>query len=325
MRRLAEHAREPTLTNRESWVDWLKALSIVVVVWIHSRTLLRGDSTWLALFDRASLVAVPSFFFVAGYTLRRSRGSLQRRLRRILLPYLLASAVVVAWTQPPLERLPMIVLSGYALGIYYFVPMLMVTLSIVALVARASLRSRRVLLALLVVLGVGGLIQQDPLAQWVYPRGQGMYWITRNPFRWIGFVAAGYAVGDLVRRPGRRIGLALIALLAALTFVMLPIAGNLRIGTIPFALSTAAMIYSAIAVVALVAGSDAVVPRGVQWLSDNTYPIYLWHLPVMLAATASLGTSATALCVAIGAGIVIPLALAKVAKDSWPSAREWVG
>ena len=85
-------------------VDYIKAIAIVAVVLTHAG--LQVGNPALTAFEkiiRQSWVdfQVPSFFLVAGFLYHRasaiSWGEVGRRLQRILVPYLVASGLVIAF------------------------------------------------------------------------------------------------------------------------------------------------------------------------------------------------------------------------------------
>ena len=112
-------------------VDYIKAIAIVAVVLTHAG--LHVGNPALTAFEkiiRQSWVdfQVPSFFLVAGFLYHRasaiSWGEVGRRLQRILVPYLVASGLVIALGYSGSREIQDILFdlaTGDALGIYYFV------------------------------------------------------------------------------------------------------------------------------------------------------------------------------------------------------------
>jgi fucose 4-O-acetylase-like acetyltransferase len=115
--------------QRNATVDWLKALAIVAVVFTHSGLAL-NDPRYTAVETRLRFLwtpfHVPTFLVLAGYLYYRDRSinlrETGRRFVRLLVPYLLASAVAVAIGVAWVPRgILFALLTGSTMGIYYFV------------------------------------------------------------------------------------------------------------------------------------------------------------------------------------------------------------
>lgn len=145
------------LGDRLAPIDYIKAAAIVAVVATHA-----GANPWLAdatAFDRiirGSLVMfhVPSFLLIAGFLYGAqpvlSTADLGRRLQRILVPYLVASLVVIALGSAKPANLGDAVLmlaTGSALGTYYFVFVLAASVMAMYVLTRLSPRLPRYALA----------------------------------------------------------------------------------------------------------------------------------------------------------------------------------
>ncbi len=274
--RASHGARLPAL-------DWVKAIAIVAVTVAHASPFL-GDPRYTDLDRFTTTLAslpIPAFLFVSGFLSETGGPSgpalLWRRLRRILPPYVVASLVawaLGAWTVETPRRFVFVMVTGGAVGIYYYVPVLVFCTLLVPVWSR--LRTRTLIATTLVL-----FVYAE--AAWIDPRWQlttSFYWGMRDPFGrfhlghfLLGIVAA-RRLADLRRLSARSPWLAR----AAAAGMIVPFVWVARTGGWsafqPF-LQTPYML----GVVALVA---AVVPAGsapwaVRSLSDTTLAIYLYH------------------------------------------------
>jgi fucose 4-O-acetylase-like acetyltransferase len=308
---------------REAWIDWLKAVAIVVVVWIHASQLGRPDDAVARILTRLSHFAVPAFFFVAGYTARGGEAALGRRIERLVLPYLAASLIIIAWARPPLLNAVLMLAGGWAFGIYYFVPMMVVVAITLWLVGRLPLRWRGAALLLLIAVSILGGFHLDPLTYWIYPRNQ-LFWMNRNPIRWIGFASAGCLMAHLRPAPVPRAPrVAVVLALAAIMISALPELLSMPRGSVQYISAKQAIIYSATLAIVVGAATDA--PRVVRAISANTYPIYLWHFPILTAWRASVSPSYGSELIAIILATAVPATAAWTIKRRWPKAARWTG
>jgi len=268
-------------------LDVLKAVSIITVVAIHA-FLPWGERNrppfllWLGL---ATIFAVPGFFFAAGFLAGRSRTDSVKlywaqRLRRILAPYLLASALTLFLPHPltgaswSSARDVLFALAfGSAWGPYYFV----VVLVQLVLVTPLLWRLPTTLLAGLTIVftATSFWYRVNPF----FFTGS-LFWALRHPFYWWGY----YLLGMWMARTefGRQFvsrGTANAWLLIALPIASVLLTASALYPLPKLAAATATHAYVHLAVFALVA-VGAVLPRWAPlvWLSDASYPIYLYHL-----------------------------------------------
>ena len=269
-------------------VDGLKAAGIVTVVLIHALRApwdpeISGLELWLA---QVTHFGVPAFLCASGFLYASGptdRATTWRRLRRILLPYLVASAVAQLLRHgadlpypgdAPLSDL----LLGSSLSHYYYVPVITV---LVVLTPGIAQLPRPALVAGTAVLLAG---------QWLveaYSVGRiSFYWQLRNPLLWWGY----FMLGWLARlheaslrawlSPRRR---AVVVALVA-TVVSLAVVGAFA-ERVPRLLATSASWLENYAILALIAGvasCASALPRPLRVLSDATYAMYLYHLWFML-------------------------------------------
>jgi surface polysaccharide O-acyltransferase-like enzyme len=273
-----------------SSIDVLKALGIVTVIWIHAFLIygwaLHGVDAAAAFLTH---FAVPAFFFAGGFLAcvsgPRSLGDLaRRRLVRLLAPYAIASLLAmlvrravygqnISLTEGVFE-----LLTGSALGVYYFIPMFVGAVLVGWLLAwRGALAPP--LAVLFVILG---LLSEMRLLGWHQYFGQSaLFWEVRNPMRWWGYFLAGWVIaehrGTIARlAPAARlaIGLGLLAATAITlaVFLLLPVT--------PWSRLVGALQYCG--VYGLTGGIfllsfDRPPRRVVRYLSEATYPLYLYH------------------------------------------------
>jgi surface polysaccharide O-acyltransferase-like enzyme len=319
--------------EREFWVDWLKAAAIVTVVCIHAGTFVgRPDTAVTRAMSGLFLFAVRSFFFVAGYTLGRSSGgwsAIQKRIVRIGGPYLVASALVLLWFSPPLWEVPGALLGGTALGIYYFVPMLIACTVVVALLGMLPRRFQLPLLAAIVLSGPIVVAGYDPIVRWVYPRGSELFWINRSPLRWMPYLAAGFLLARCVESIRARHAIGALCAALALVLAVVPALLDIPRSGWLWAMTTVSMTYLVIFAWIFWIGPRGAAPAVVRLLSENTLPIYLYHFPVVFGC-AYLGvfdslTRSPRQALFVLVGTAIPLGVAYAIKAWRPGAAKWVG
>ena len=267
----ADRARVPV-------IDLLKASAIVMVVWIHA-TAEPWNTAALQPFVILVNWAVPTFFFASGYlrytTVPVSGATLRRWLVRLLVPYVIATVIAVFYRRHVLHQntlsLALNLLAGIAWPVYYFVPMLATAYVLAAALSRAP----RAALPLFVVIAPVVPLGLDP-----FPRlPLGLLWQFRSPFLWWGYFLLGWIAASAEPRLARvaastREG---IAVLAALVFAGIAgvcfLPGSWR-GLVwpPIVVANYAFLASA-----FLFFHDVRERPLVRWLSDASYPIYLYH------------------------------------------------
>jgi fucose 4-O-acetylase-like acetyltransferase len=276
----------PTAAVRWPAIDTLKAVGIIIVPMIHTFNALGLPPTPARkVFALVTLFAVPGFFFAAGFLANRPGVSwtfaqLKSRLLRIVLPYLVASLFGLVFYQRSgvltlrLGDVLFTLATGSAVGIYYFVPMLLGIIALTPLLPRhvggaALVWSCFALLGWLAYVG--------------YLRPASWFWAFRNPLQWWGFYLAGWTIAAalrekpaLVKKNLRRAGFVICAVIALTDVVcaqfVKPAWVSFTLGTLRYS-----YIYAAIGMTALCPLSTNP-PRFFLWLSGATYPIYLYHI-----------------------------------------------
>jgi peptidoglycan/LPS O-acetylase OafA/YrhL len=269
---------------RQAAADLLRASGMVAVVWIHSFvTWSDDDPAWIQRTDYLLRFAVPGFFAVAGFLQAAAgcsgpRGFLARRLGRLGWPYLLASLAALAFRAalwgdwPTWGSLLRDLATGNAWGVYYFVPVL-IGASVLGEVIRRLPRLLWPAFALFWVLGWASETHVFRLADFYYE--------MRSPGRWWGFFLAGWLVAMHGSRisawswPCRRnwaLGVGALALgLFGGCVWFLPAAWSQAGAAVWYP-----MVYLLLVGAALLVW-DRPVPALLRWLSEASYPIYLYH------------------------------------------------
>jgi peptidoglycan/LPS O-acetylase OafA/YrhL len=166
-------------------LDYVKALAIAAVTVTHGSPFF--DDPRFTDLDRftTALTAfqIPAFLFVSGFLSDTGTASglalLRRRLFRIVPPYVVATLVAWAcgaWTFATLRRFVFVMVTGGAVGIYYYVPVLVLCTLLVPLWSRLGTRT---LIAITLVLFVYAE------AAWLRPGWRltdNFYWAMRDPF-----------------------------------------------------------------------------------------------------------------------------------------------
>jgi surface polysaccharide O-acyltransferase-like enzyme len=279
-----------TVRQRFAEIDVLKAAGIAAVVLIHS---LRPwwdpgvafAEIWLGHVTR---FGVPAFLFASGflYATRQPIAweTTRRRLRRILVPYLVASLLVEAWRAlagagaAPLTLLGDLAL-GRALGPYYYV------FDITGLVLFAPLLAR------LPARALGGVVLAFLAAQAATDVGLFTYRTLalhlRNPLVWWAYFLVGWWVRLNLASWERFVGAhrgRLLLLLLPLMAIFAAVSGLEGRGPQVIVRGAAWLnVYAILAILYASALGREASPRAVRLASDASYPVYLYHLPIVLA------------------------------------------
>jgi peptidoglycan/LPS O-acetylase OafA/YrhL len=271
-----------TVRERVHAIDYLKAAAIVTVVWIHAFVSFDLPPTrGIYLLGRLSLFAVPAFFFASGFLYHAvvpiPWSETRRHLVRVLVPYLVASLAAQVYTSLQTDAVPSAgkvlrdVAMGSSIGIYYFVPVFVVTVFLAMILSRIP-RSVPLLFLLLWILGLLTRLQL---------LGSDLFWMMRSPQYWWGFFLAGWIAAPLWPRLAA-VPLRTRALISAPFGIVL-------VGFLVFLLeqtywgwtpSLEAFGYlNVYALIGLIAIGARALPahRAIRWLSDASYPLYLYH------------------------------------------------
>ena len=270
----------------------MKAIAIIAVVVTHA-----GPSPWLpgaSAFDqvvRGSLAVfhVPSFLLLAGFLYAAhpvlSTPDLSRRMQRLLVPYVVASVVVLTlgFAQPATrtEALFMLV-TGSSLGIYYFVFLLAESVTLTYLMTHLSPRAPCLALGA----AFGWWLLKPLLTASPPTRGLPSFWSFRDPL-WFG---AYFFVGWNVRRRWGRVRRLLesyrtpLTILAALVcLIHVSIWPDTRTTYLdPFA--RGAYVLSVVGLIISATQNARVLPV-VRFLSEASYTVYLYHSLFITAAS----------------------------------------
>jgi fucose 4-O-acetylase-like acetyltransferase len=90
-----------TIANRKTWIDWAKAIGILLVVMGHSNY--AQDDINPMIF----MIHMPLFFVVSGYLFKTDKGLkaiTQSNIRTLLIPYILFNAIWMVYILPKIRR-----------------------------------------------------------------------------------------------------------------------------------------------------------------------------------------------------------------------------
>jgi peptidoglycan/LPS O-acetylase OafA/YrhL len=182
-------------------LDVLKATAIVAVVLIHAIPPFwdRDATTVEQVIGHLTRFGVPAFLAVSGFLYYQPtpirHGQMQRRLRRILVPYVCVSLLAFAYdTAYPGHAATGSLASGLLLGgtfgPYYYVVLLVQFVAVAWILSRVPPRVAHLLLAVATGIAIWSELQ---LWIWTDP-----FWTARNGLVWavwflLGWVAASYA------------------------------------------------------------------------------------------------------------------------------------
>ena len=264
-------------------IDALKADAILVVVLIHS---IRSPwNPWVSPAEKwigeVTRFAVPAFFAASGYLYATTQkipfATTRRRLKRILVPYLLASLMAqVFWVlhgrTPQIGVISEELLLCSSFGPYYFI--MVIVFFVLAAPIFPRLHGRRLPIALLLLLLVQVSIETGltpPLP---------IFWRIRNPFLWLGYFVLGWWARMHRDRLMASIGPHRLGLAGGLLALFIALAAATA-APLPHALVAALAwggILVAIALGFVSAAPAQRLPAVLRWLSDCSYAIYLFHL-----------------------------------------------
>ena len=281
--------------RRIAAVDFVKAVAIVAVAVTHS-----GVPPWAPVYSAWDFwlcgilvnFQVPAFLFVSGFLYRRAAPIpgrvMGRRLARVVVPFLVASAVAYALgfaRARTAGELLFQLATASTLGIYYFVFLLAMFVPTIWVLSRLPERAVRGLCAALWLVAVATEVYAyvrivDTTRP---PTLEGLFWLARSPFNFnyamfvSGWVAAAHAgrLADVAahHRPAvlaaSLAGIALFVAVAARWPWATP--GGLR------------MLYT-LSVVSLIAAVTRTwrVPALLRFLSTASLGLYLYHHMVQI-------------------------------------------
>jgi peptidoglycan/LPS O-acetylase OafA/YrhL len=276
--------------TRYPTVDAIKVAGIVTIVLIHALRPpwdpgLSDVERWLGYVTR---FGVPGFLLASGFLYAKApadAATTARRLRRILIPYLIASLLAQLWrwwdgTPPESATLLAVdLLLASSFGPYYYVLVIAVLVALTPLIARLPLP--------LLYAATGGFVASQWFVEAASPWVLDFFWHVRSPLLWWGYFLLGWSLRlneEALRAfvaPRRRALLALAAIAAA----GLTLTSSLGGAQPPVWVRTAIWldVYAILALVALAASGLCATPGWMRTLSDATYTIYLYHLFFVLA------------------------------------------
>lgn len=287
-------ARAPVQARtRDSVIDTLRGLAILMVIGIHSLPKADGSALVIAV-DAALRPCVPIFLFVSGYlTARSGHVPLTKRLWRTIVPYtvaFVAAYVFMAIDNPAMDHRPAVAVTRYVLAyvfVYYYVFVYVgCTVALWATIALAGDgkdHDRRLILLLFLAIPVGlafgayidPLLQRLGVAEAIIDEVR----MRDLPF-WFTFMAAGtlaglFRAGELFR--ALRYPLAAAAVVAYAVYAAIRLAG---IGDAANYDSVAFFLYAMLTCIVLLGFAPE--NTSLAALGSASYFIYLWHIFVIM-------------------------------------------
>jgi surface polysaccharide O-acyltransferase-like enzyme len=337
----AEPGAVAPATGRDSAIDTMRGIAILMVMGIHSLPSPLG--AWEVWVDSALRPCVPLFLFASGYlTALSGRIPLTKRLRAALIPYavaFVAAYVYMALHNPAMDHRATVTIARFTLGyvfVYYYVFVYVGSTLGLWLVFRASgtgsLQAERRLVALLLFSIAFGLIAGSYLDPLLSRFGFSNAVVEEVRMRdipfWFGFVALGMLVGKFEIGPELRnirwpIAAAMLAAYAIYATVRL-----FGVGDAADYDSTAFFAYAATLCILLFALGIHV--PFLAAVGSGSYFIYLWHIFIVMvlrdhASLRGYGAAAdfvVTFAVTASASIVALLAVRRLAP---PRIVRWLG
>jgi len=278
------------MTRRFAEIDALKSIGILTVVFIHCirapfDPTIPAIEIWLGHLTRfgvPAFLAASGFLYAAGVV--DSKRATLRRLRRIGVPYLIASGVAQLWWAVqgvPTETGSWVadLFLGGSMGPYYYVFIIAGLVVVTPLFARLPGNAMAALTLVLVA------------AQWFVDAASGLllpfFWHLRNPLLWWGYFALGWMVrlhydAILTWIAPRRGGLTLAF---GSLVVVLSAASGLPGPRLLVRTAAWLDVYAICGLIFVATCGRERLPAVMRSLSDMTYPIYLLHMFFVLAAS----------------------------------------
>jgi fucose 4-O-acetylase-like acetyltransferase len=272
-------------------IDHIKAAAIVAVVFTHAGSTgwaPRPDN-WDFFLSRAwTLFHVPSFLFASGFLYARTRGvdlaHVRSRLSRVLIPYLIASAVAQlagVTTAQSLSDVAYQLLTASSLGVYYYIFIIVVCIPLIWPLSRMG--QRGVWAAWLACVALTLAFELDASLR----PTRSLLWSLRDPLEkfQLGYFLSGWAAAlalpEIVRLYERHRRFAVLLAGAA---VLLGLALRVQIVDLPIG-TFQRMIYT-FGVIGTLAIATRARPAGsvVRFLGDASLAIYLYHRIFQLLA-----------------------------------------
>jgi fucose 4-O-acetylase-like acetyltransferase len=281
----AEHAA--AAPHRFTGVDYIKAAAIVAVVITHAGVTVWDHARFTPL-DRVLrmvIVAfqVPSFLIVSGFLYAGpglDRRTVRRRLTRIVIPYLVASAIIQVLRQSGAESIADVffqLATGASSGIYYYVFTLVVCIVATWLAVNLHAAVPAVLLVGVSIYGVASTV-------WPALGPKESYeWAIRDPLHYYGYFAACW----VARQQWPRIvslcaGHAAWIVSACVVGGVIFFAADARgVAPVFYGMLRAMYTLSVVGIISVWANTGRAVPVVVRTLSEASYAIYLYHILVI--------------------------------------------
>ncbi len=270
-------------------IDSLKAAGILTVILIHSLRApwdprISSIELWLGIVTR---FAVPGFLFCSGFlystTKRIAVPTVLRRLRRVLIPYLICSIGAQIWwfatgQGHAFDAIVKEILLGSSFGPFYYVFVhffLVLFAPLFSLLPSAALAG----LTTLMIVSQGWL---ETRAGFLMP----VFWHIRDPLLWWGYFLLGWMIRlhhDTIRRwIGSHRGLLMIA--TGLAVLISTWFASAEVGGEWVRTAKWLNIHAILALIFVATCGRRSAPAPLAILADATFAIYLLHLFFVYAA-----------------------------------------
>lgn len=314
------------MTRRYAELDYIKVIGIFAVILIHSlRPVWNPNASAAEIFLNQELrFAVPGFLFCSGFLYAHTRAFDWRatlaRLRRILIPYLVASLAAEIYhamrghPRSLSENLSDILL-GSAFGPYYYIFIIVVLVIATPIFAGISERSIIALMlfffAAQIYLNLSAAFSGDSV-----PQPHSPFWWLRSPGLWWNYFLLGWIarhryenLSRWVIRHRPQIASTLVILCAGFATAQLT-----PLPLIVVKLSSWLQIFAIVMLIATLSCGVQKISAPVRRISDATYAVYLFHLFFLLPVQAHFRgppsvLEPTAVLAPLIAGICGPFAL----------------
>lgn len=284
-------------------IDALKVIGILSVILIHGvRSELEPSVSEVEIWiGKLTRFAVPAFLMASGFLYatreRATAAATLRRLRRIVVPYLVASACAQLWwrqwgREGPLESLPAELLLGASFGPYYYVFVIAGLVLLTPLFARLPRIAQDATTVAFVAAGwfadalevrwIAGPLCTEHAPTRLYDVHIAclVFWHLRSPFLWWGYFFAGWSLRMHYAPIAAWIAAHRTTLVVALSSLVLGLAVAMAADGPKPAVRTAIWleVWAILSLQVAVFCGRGQAPAPLRFVSTATYSLYLFHL-----------------------------------------------
>ena len=303
-----EEPIQPMPNHRYHEIDFIKFVSILIVVYAHSvTTSFEPSKVWyISLARDMGRFSVPALFFTSGFLFTKGDQAtgqiIKKKLLRILPPYFFCSTCIQVLNLPkvstPLEQLSMKqfvlnLIAGDTIGIYYYIFVLFYLYAFSLVIRRLPLKwvwGVWLISLLCLWLFIENIYIPPLMLNYIVPNSIFSF-LMRHPFYWVFPYMTGWMVSLYYQKiytflnNKANVAILLSAFLVVMSHIYADVfGGGLRVAPILNQITIYLKICLLFCIGLKMTKSMAVI----RYLSDNMYGIYLVHFPIAKSVQAAL-------------------------------------